>query len=258
LKLPNDDQLIVSVHYYDPGHFTHQGAEWVQPMLPVGIDWLPERQRLGAGLQNWSWDTDVEFGAHWVDVTFARSGAALNIYTLPKNFPSTMSVRVSGFTKLAIICGAESKFTDTNIRIIHNSTKWATFKVDLNKCAKNANQIAIQNLIEGGGTVSLRGGEFCQGKNCRPFFMSELEAIELAFEGARQWGESEYRPMNLGEFGAYNTADMASRALWTKLVQHAAQVRGMSSHYWEFDRGFGVWDRKTDRWIDPLYRALQP
>ena len=169
-----------------------------------------------------------------------------------------MSVRVSGFTKLAIICGAESNFIDTNIRIRHNSTKWATFKVDLNNCPKDASQLAIQNLIEGVGIVSLLGGEMCTGKNCRPFFMSELEFIEVAFESARQWGESEHRPMNLGEFGAYNRADMASRALWTESVQQAAQARGMSSHYWEFDRGFGVWDRKTGRWVDPLYRALQP
>ncbi|MDB4224405.1 glycoside hydrolase family 5 protein [Granulosicoccus sp.] len=258
LKLPDDDRLIVSVHYYDPGHFTHQGAEWVHPMLPVGADWLPQRQRLGSELQNWSWDTDVEFGDHWVEATFARSGAALNLYTQPKNFPNTMSVRLSGFTKLAIICGAESKFTDTEIRLIHNSTKWATFEADLSNCPNNANQIAIQNLVEGGGTVSLRGGEFCKGKDCRPFFMSEHEAIEMAFESARQWGESEHRPMNLGEFGAYNRADMGSRALWTKSVQQAAQARGMSSHYWEFDRGFGVWDRKSGRWVQPLYRALQP
>jgi len=29
LDLPDDPQLIVTFHYYDPFHFTHQGAEWV-------------------------------------------------------------------------------------------------------------------------------------------------------------------------------------------------------------------------------------
>lgn len=28
LELPKDDRLIVTVHYYSPFHFTHQGAEW--------------------------------------------------------------------------------------------------------------------------------------------------------------------------------------------------------------------------------------
>lgn len=29
LELPNDENIIVSVHYYNPFNFTHQGAEWV-------------------------------------------------------------------------------------------------------------------------------------------------------------------------------------------------------------------------------------
>ena len=28
LELPNDDNIILTVHYYNPFHFTHQGAEW--------------------------------------------------------------------------------------------------------------------------------------------------------------------------------------------------------------------------------------
>ncbi|SMO69626.1 Por secretion system C-terminal sorting domain-containing protein [Saccharicrinis carchari] len=31
LVIPNDDHLILSIHYYNPFHFTHQGAEWVGP-----------------------------------------------------------------------------------------------------------------------------------------------------------------------------------------------------------------------------------
>lgn len=29
LKVPKDDNLILTIHYYDPFNFTHQGAEWV-------------------------------------------------------------------------------------------------------------------------------------------------------------------------------------------------------------------------------------
>jgi endoglucanase len=37
LKLPNDANLIATVHNYNPFRFTHQGAEWVNPILPVGV-----------------------------------------------------------------------------------------------------------------------------------------------------------------------------------------------------------------------------
>ena len=39
LQLPNDDQLIVTIHYYLPLQFTHQGAHW----LPHARDWLGTR-----------------------------------------------------------------------------------------------------------------------------------------------------------------------------------------------------------------------
>ena len=37
LELPNDSNLIVTVHSYDPFRFTHQGAYWVHPRLPLGV-----------------------------------------------------------------------------------------------------------------------------------------------------------------------------------------------------------------------------
>ncbi len=39
LDLPkNDNHLIASFHYYGPGKFTHQGADW-RPPTPTGISW---------------------------------------------------------------------------------------------------------------------------------------------------------------------------------------------------------------------------
>jgi endoglucanase len=37
LKMPNDANLIATVHNYSPFRFTHQGAEWVSPVLPTGV-----------------------------------------------------------------------------------------------------------------------------------------------------------------------------------------------------------------------------
>ena len=37
LKMPNDANLIATVHNYSPFTFTHQGAEWISPVMPVGV-----------------------------------------------------------------------------------------------------------------------------------------------------------------------------------------------------------------------------
>ncbi len=37
LRLPNDANVIATVHTYEPFNFTHQGAEWVSPVLPTGV-----------------------------------------------------------------------------------------------------------------------------------------------------------------------------------------------------------------------------
>ena len=132
LKLPKDDRnLIVSVHYYSPFHFTHQGAEWVSDSEP----WL---------------------GTEWKG----------------------------------------------------NSTEKSILRTDL-----------------------------------------RLTAI---------WGQSEDRPIFLGEFGAFSKADMASRARWTEFVSRTAEELGFSWAYWEFCSVFGVYDPAEKIWREPLLKALIP
>jgi len=47
LKLPSDPNLLVTFHYYEPFHFTHQGATWAGPeVLHLhGITWGSEADR---------------------------------------------------------------------------------------------------------------------------------------------------------------------------------------------------------------------
>lgn len=40
LKIPADNNLILTIHYYDPFNFTHQGADWVNGSAPwLGTKW---------------------------------------------------------------------------------------------------------------------------------------------------------------------------------------------------------------------------
>jgi endoglucanase len=130
-ELPESDQrLIVSVHYYLPFAFTHQGAGWVTPRLPTGVKW--------------------------------------------------------------------------------------------------------------GGTVD------------------EKEAIDRDMQSVADWAKQHHRPIYLGEFGAYEEADLDSRATWTSYVRESCESRNFAWAYWELASGFGILDQDTHRWNEVLTGALLP
>ena len=87
----------------------------------------------------------------------------------------------------------------------------------------------------------------------------EKQEVIRDLDFAAAWGKKNNRPINLGEFGAYEKADMDSRARWTKFMADAAIERGMSFHYWEFCANeFGLYDQKTKTFRKPLLEAVLP
>jgi endoglucanase len=85
---------------------------------------------------------------------------------------------------------------------------------------------------------------------------AEQDAVRKSLERAAAWGKKHDRPMFLGEFGAYQDADMASRARWTGFVTEEARRLGFSWAYWEFCAGFGAYDSRAGTWREPLKAAL--
>jgi endoglucanase len=86
----------------------------------------------------------------------------------------------------------------------------------------------------------------------------EQQAIIQDFEKARTWVTTHNRPLFLGEFGAYDKADMASRVRYTDFVARLAEKLGWSWAYWQFDSDFIVYDILNDCWIEPIRDALLP
>lgn len=84
----------------------------------------------------------------------------------------------------------------------------------------------------------------------------EKKAIIKELEPVFQYSQEKKIPVNIGEFGAFNKADMESRALWTTFCARLFESYGFSWHYWEFCSGFGIYNPKNGRFYDELVKAL--
>jgi endoglucanase len=86
----------------------------------------------------------------------------------------------------------------------------------------------------------------------------EKRLVVKDFDLAANWANQNNRPIHLGEFGAFEKADMDSRARWTKCVADTAVEHGFSFSYWEFCSGFGLYDRRTKSWHKELLDTVIP
>jgi endoglucanase len=86
----------------------------------------------------------------------------------------------------------------------------------------------------------------------------ERKAIVQDFERAQAWAQEHDRPIFLGEFGAYDRADMASRVRYVSFVARQAESLHWSWAYWQFDSDFIIYDIPHERWIEPIRDALMP
>jgi endoglucanase len=86
----------------------------------------------------------------------------------------------------------------------------------------------------------------------------EQGRIRRDFDKAQAWSQKEHRPLYLGEFGAYDKAEMPSRARYVGSVAREAEKRGWSWAYWQFDSDFILYDIPRKHWIEPLRDALVP
>jgi endoglucanase len=88
--------------------------------------------------------------------------------------------------------------------------------------------------------------------------LEETQRIQRDFNGVNIWANEHNIPVYLGEFGAYDKADMDSRVRYTNAVTREAERLGWSWGYWQFDSDFIVYDIDHDCWVEPILSALIP
>jgi len=87
---------------------------------------------------------------------------------------------------------------------------------------------------------------------------ADFALLNKEFDIVKAWSEAHHRPILLGEFGAYDKAAMEYRAKWDAAVARAAEARGFSWGYWQFDPDFCVYDFNKEAWVEPILHALIP
>jgi len=87
---------------------------------------------------------------------------------------------------------------------------------------------------------------------------AERARMKADFDTVQAWSKANDRPILLGEFGAYDKGDIASRVAYTAAAAREAEARGWAWAYWQFDSDFVVYDIKKDAWNEPIHRALIP
>lgn len=87
---------------------------------------------------------------------------------------------------------------------------------------------------------------------------AEMARLVRDFDGVKAWSDRHHRPIFLGEFGAYDKADMDSRVRYISAVARVAEAHGFAWAYWQFDSDFVAFEMDRDDWVAPILNALAP
>ncbi len=90
------------------------------------------------------------------------------------------------------------------------------------------------------------------------FLDKDKPFIHEDFARVDRWAKQYHHPVYLGEFGAYDKAEMASRVRYTDYVARLAESFGWSWGYWQFDSDFIAYNIDQDHWVQPILNALIP
>lgn len=255
LRWPADENLVLTVHFYDPFPFTHQGAGWVTPVPPAGVPWTGERLTPRAGFDDWSWETERGYGAA-LTLTYASGWAGFYLQAAqPASGYDRLVLETSRDVDLLVGCA------EGEAGVALRTRAGRAEEIPLAACGAGAaglTRVVVQNGTPDPqppfvlATLELRGAA-----GTLPLLVSEADAVGASLGLVADWAEAHGSPpVLLGEFGANRKADMASRVRWTRAVREAAEARGFAWAYWELAAEFAVYDAASGVWHEELLEAL--
>jgi endoglucanase len=89
------------------------------------------------------------------------------------------------------------------------------------------------------GSSNWKGTKWRGGTSDTSVMISHFNKIDA-------WATANSRPVNLGEYGAFDSADVQSRTLYTSFITKQALNRKWSFHYWKYNYDFGIYNDTGD------------
>lgn len=254
---PIDPYLILTIHYYEPFGFTHQGAEWINPIPPLGVIWTGTRLLIAGGYEDWSWgqvNTPTDNGLRVV----SNSGWS-SVYARNDNTPivgaTKLQITVDRALSLRLVVGDDVNIFDY---FLETGAGTNTYVIDLPPGLPPAKLVWVQNATsDPAGEFLISRLDLIADKRYN-LLKRESNAPYTDFGKAAEWANNRKMALYLGEFGSYQTGDLASRVAWTRFIRSQATRLNIGFGYWEFGAGMGIYDPVNDQFRLPLLQALLP
>lgn len=84
----------------------------------------------------------------------------------------------------------------------------------------------------------------------------DRDALKSEIQAVVNFSKNNNVPVHMGEFGAFDRADMASRVRWTTFLARYFESLGFSWAYWEWSAGFGIFRPADNSYNQALADAL--
>ncbi len=105
------------------------------------------------------------------------------------------------------------------------------------------------------GAEWVEGGDEWLGTKWNGDFL-EKRILTADIDEILAWSSEQKRPVFIGEFGAYNQADLDSRLRWSHFCAKLFESRKLPWAYWEYSQGFGLYNLTTNSWNPGLADTL--
>lgn len=262
LILPDDPNIIVTFHHYEPRAFTHQGADWAGLDDETGIEWPSESLGPRPAWFVWASGGVVEWTTDGLLATFHDPWSMVGFTTTtPVDDAVALSFTADAAIDAQVHCPADDDEPRVGARVTASAGERVTVAVD--RC-RNGSASGTEPFVE----FWIQIGEEVPG----PFTITDARVVTpagdlaLIFDAEQQmaypillaaaYGVEHDVPMFMGEYGAYEAAPMDSRIRWTETARRIAQENGIATAYWEFDGEFGVFDPVSWSFREDLVQAV--